>query len=170
MANAGSAPTFLKSNGLPFSQADLKWVKNIKRDNGTDWAYMESWEIPEFDLNFSLRKEASASTVKIDEILLLYQRVDNMIDVPTQTYLTHLVTPCHVNAGRDPYNVDYPIIRRVKVIARGIKNYPPFSKPSVLNFRATSRGAVHDIKQLNKSLTLTQIQKIVWNKFTGLFL
>jgi len=163
-------PTCTKSNGTLFSSSDIKWVKNVKRDKGTDWANMEPSELPEFDLNFSLAKEASGSIVKIDEILLLFQKVDKMIGVPVHTYLTHLVTPVYGKPSRDDGNVNFPITRRVKVIARGLKNLPPFSSPDELNFFKPNRGAVHTIRQLKETLSLLKIQKIVWGKFGALFI
>jgi hypothetical protein len=145
---------------------DIKWVKNIKRDDGTAWAYMEDEYRNEFLLNFSDTQLPNASAVREGEIILLFQRVDHMANVPVATYLTHLVTPLDDMVTKIGNNVDFPFVRSVGVIARA-QNVR--STPRILSFHKPNWGKVCPITLLNERLTEGQIQETVWNLFEGHF-
>ncbi|MEI6950270.1 hypothetical protein V9K67_24020 [Paraflavisolibacter sp. H34] len=148
---------------------DIKWVKNIKREGGTAWAYMEDEALPEFDLHFSIRKKGAAKTARAGDVILLFQRVDKIPGIPAQTYLTHLVAAVDevIQPSGRP---DFPVSRRVRVIARGNKEFSPAVSPAELSFFKPNRGAVHDIGQLNESLAVQEIQNKIWSLFNGLFI
>ncbi len=76
-----------------FLPTDINWVKNVKRSDGTAWAYYDTGMEAEFNLNFSKTQKLGARNLNINEVILLFQRVDRMANVVPHTYLTHLVKP-----------------------------------------------------------------------------
>jgi hypothetical protein len=146
--------------------ADIKWVKNVKRNQGTAWAYMEAECANEFLLNFAYRQLPNARAVQEGEIILLFQRVDHIPSVRAATYLTHLVTPLDDMLTESADNEDFPFERRVGVIARAQGVH---STPDVLIFYKPNWGKLCPIDLLSERLTEDQIQEVVWGLFEGHF-
>lgn len=95
----------------------IKWIKNVKRNEGSDWAYMEESESENFNLAFSKSHGAGASKPLKGDIIVLFQTIsDSNIAIPG-TYLTHLVL---VDADEDLVTTrsSYPYERSMTVLAR----------------------------------------------------
>lgn len=153
-----------------FRPADIRWVKNVKRDKGRAWAYYEDNTDDQFYLNFSKTQVKQASLVQPGEIILLFQNVDKIINVPKQTYLTHLVTPVDYETKLNPnLEHDFKWERKVTVVAKASLNSKVFSSPDKLNFYKPNRGKVCPISLLSNTATDKQIQNEIWNLFQGQF-
>ena len=117
-----------------FKASDIKWVKNVKRNNGTEWAYYDNLMENKFSLNFSKDQIKGAANVKPGEIILLFQRVENIPGVPKKTYLTHLVTPIDLTLFENEHLEKFKYTRNVAVIARAEPRASLFTTPDKLNF------------------------------------
>lgn len=150
---------------------DINFVKSVKRDNGTAWAFYDEGFENTFPLTFSKTQVKGARELQPGDIILLFQRVDNHPDksIKAHTYLTHLVTPIDTilfenNASTHRFKWE----RKVAVIARADLNKPIHSSPDKLNFYKPQWGKICDIQLLSDSWVREQIQEEVWNHFDGL--
>lgn len=154
----------------PFSFQNILFAKNVKRENGTDWAFFEPGTENVFPLTFSKTQAKGARHLMPGQIILLFQRVDRIPGVAKQTYLTHLITPIDTELH---YNEEVPHKfkwdRKVLVIARADPRSSIFTYPADLNFRTPNRGKVVPIHYLNEQKTLEQIQRQVWEMFRSNF-
>lgn len=152
-----------------FTSRDLIWTKNVKRDSGNDWAYMEYNLGDVFFLNWPRGRadmgKTDAGKVKINELILLFQSVNKSTGYPKGTYLTHIVTPIDQVVYVDEHGL-HPFKRLVSVVA---KCEEPIPKPHFLNFQEPNRGwacSLNTIKPLrSKELTLSEKQEIFWELF-----
>lgn len=153
-----------------FSYSDIKWVKNVKRAKGTDWAFFENNTDQTFSLTFSDTQKPNAKAVKPGEIILLFQRIDNMPEVPKRTYLTHLVTPLddYLIENKSATN-QFKFSRNVAVIARAKDKINIYSTPTILNFYKPNWGKVCPIELLNSNKATEDLQKEIWGLFEGNF-
>lgn len=149
---------------------DLKWVKSIKRDNGAGWAFFEEGYESEFPLTFSEKQKNGAEKIQPGEVILLFQRVDNMIGVKARTYLTHLVTPLdYLLSENTAIKHKFKWERLVKVVARATSPSDIFTHPADLSFSKSKWGKLWDIGNLHPTKTQMQIQEEVWRLFDGHF-
>ena len=95
-----------------YSSTQLLWVKNVKRDKGTGWAYDEFRVGDIFNLHWSEQFKGNVLKAPIGDLILIFQTVNN----PKGTYLTHIVTPIDNDLGLDP-NSSHPHTRRVGIVA-----------------------------------------------------
>jgi 5-methylcytosine-specific restriction enzyme A len=95
----------LAENKQLYSACDIQWFKNVNHEG--KGAYMNVGK--EFDLHF---KDKNADSPKIGEIIVLYQKIDNI------RCLTHLVSPIEDSSKYEAANKDYPYTRLVKTIAK----------------------------------------------------
>lgn len=151
-----------------FRSCDIKWVKNVRRENGTDWAYYDNSMEDTFMLNFSNDQKKGALKIKPGEIILLFQRVDKVPFIKPRTYMTHLVTPLDgkliENHGLDHR---FKWERKVLVIARAEPKVAVYTTPNKLSFYKPQYGKVCSIGLLNENKTEEEIQREVWNHFDG---
>jgi hypothetical protein len=150
-----------------YSANDVKWIKNVKRSKGTEWAYMEYEQGDSFYLNWSKHFKSNAQKPKNGEIVLLFQSVKKGITDNPGTYLTHLVTPIENKVGYETGST-HPYTRLVGVVARP-KN-PIFSLYHDLNMFKPNRGACCSIDLIGnilgkKELSLEQKQRKIWELF-----
>lgn len=153
-----------------FKPTDIKWVKNIKRHNGTEWAYFDDGMENEFYLNFSKTQISGGQNVQPGELILLFQRVDNLRGVRKETYLTHLVTPVDFKLKHDPqllYGFEW--FRKVAVVARADPRTAIFTRASNLNFYKPQWGKVCEVKLLRDDEDVHYIQEEVWRLFNPYF-
>lgn len=148
-----------------YGAENIKWVKNVKRDDGTAWAYFDAYMENEFPLNFSEAQKIGNNHLHPGEIILLFQRVDKIIGVKKKTYLTHLVTPLDNNVFYNPDNPDFPYERRVAVIARANPLDSIFTTPATLNFYKPQWGKLCGIEMLNDTQQNEEIQQTIWALF-----
>lgn len=153
-----------------FRPTDICWVKNVKRDKGRAWAYYEDNTDEQFYLNFSKTQVKQGSLVQPGEIILLFQNVDKITNVPKKTYLTHLVTPVDYETKLNPeIEHDFKWERRVAVVAKASLDSKIFSSPDRLNFYKPNRGKVCSISLLGDTANSDQIQNEIWRLFQGQF-
>lgn len=153
-----------------FTSADIAWVKNVKRDAGRAWAYLEFEVGQTFLLDWAAGRanmgRTDAGKCHPNELILIFQTVKNVQGFANGTYLTHLVTPID-NHVRESNRTAYPFSRLVSVVA---KNQNPILKPINLNFHKPNRGwlcNIELIEPMNGNIILDRAQKqnIVWSLF-----
>jgi len=152
-----------------YNHNDIKWVKNVKREDGTNWAYFDPGMEHEFQLNFSESQKKGSENLKQGEIVLLFQRVDKMTGVDKKTYLTHLITPLDDNIFYNSANPNFPYERRVAVIARANPRIAISTTPDVLSFYKPQRGKLCNVELLSDTLSIPDIQKHIWRLFINHF-
>ncbi len=154
-----------------FKSSDLLWVKNVKRDNGTDWAYYENSTEQRFKLNFSRTQIKQANLVKPGELILLFQKVDKVAGVSPRTYLTHLVTPIDYSEATENTLLthDFKWEREVAVIAKASLDKKIFTQANNLSFFKPNWGKVCSISLLSENKSIEEIQNEVWRLFNGQF-
>lgn len=154
-----------------FKPTDLLWVKNVKRDNGTDWAYYEDYTDQRFKLNFSRTQIKQANLVKPGELILLFQKVDKVPGITPRTFLTHLVTPIDYSEAIEntllPH--DFKWEREVAVIAKASLDNKIYTHANNLNFFKPNWGKVCSISLLSETKSVREIQDEVWRLFRGQF-
>jgi len=151
-----------------FKPDDIKYIKNVKRNDGTEWAYFDAGMAKTFNLNFSDDQIKEARNVKPGEIIVLFQNVDQIEGVDPQTYLTHLVTPIGYGIKKDtklPHHYQWKM--KVLVIGRATPRHSIFTVPSELNFRGLAFGKLIKVEKLNKTKTLFEVQNEIWELFRG---
>jgi hypothetical protein len=153
-----------------FKASDIKSVKNIKREDGTGWAYYDEGMEFKFPLNFSDAQKKSAKNIKPGEVILLFQRVNKVQGVKDHTYLTHLVTPTdHILSEDRTLGHKFAWIRNVAVVARANPRTAIFTVPSILSFYKPQFGKVCDVGLLNTNRDRAEIQNEIWGHFKGHF-
>jgi hypothetical protein len=151
-----------------FKHTDIQWVRNVKRDSGSDWAYFSDDDINDNDemiLHWSssyVQQPTHAMKPKIGDIVVLFQKLSSNNHV----FLTHLLTPI------DSIEIDCVAIyprhrwgRKMKVLAKTNQ----LVKPSNFNLTAVNQGHTYSIELFDKGLIKKDIQKIVWNAFKPFF-
>lgn len=163
--------------------SDLKWLKNVTREKGTNWAYMEFGNGDVFNLNWPKRFKRNAANPKIGDIIMIFQTIKKGLDLPPDTYFTHLVTPLEIIVGEQ--NSSHPYYRKVGVIAKA-EPAIAMSNLAFTIFKANrgaclsielidSRENLENIRLKNKRLpskkinpiSLEQKQLLVWNLFAN---
>ncbi|WP_342647391.1 HNH endonuclease [Mucilaginibacter sp. CSA2-8R] len=153
-----------------FEADDIKKVKNVKRNGGTEWAYFNDGEEKTLKLNFSKTQVKGGRELRVGEIILLFQKVDRIRGVQPFTYLTHLVTPLGKPIIRnDELEHKWKWELEVAVIARANPRTAIHTRPNLLSFRNPNWGKICNIEMLNYELTLNEIQKEIWNYFQPFF-
>lgn len=148
-----------------FGSSDIKWVRNVKRGNGTDWAYSDVNGIFPLHWSSSYKDGKEAAKPKPGELILLFQRPHQLM---RGTFITHLVTPIdnHVRDEIDT-NPHHRWARQVMIVAKPEVIYS-ILKPINLNFRKVSRTHsfkiehIHIDNEVNKVL----VQNALWNAFS----
>jgi hypothetical protein len=156
-----------------YQPASLKWVKNVKREGGIDWAYMEKNTGDHFYLHFPNNPvwyPGNYSTPQPNELILIFQTVNNGLRNSPVTYLTHLVTPVdkEVIDDGDP---ERPYKRAVAVIA---KADPAIIKPMDWSFYKPNRGQICGIDTIEREegqdYSLEEKQAFFFNLFQNILL
>lgn len=155
-----------------FNFNDLVWTKNVKRENGNAWAYMEFQIGDVFYLNWARGRanmgETDAGKVKVNELILLFQTVNKSSGSQKGTYLTHIVTPIDQKVSMDEEG-SHPYKRLVIVIGKANN---PIPKPAIFDFREPNRGwacsvdLIKPMERLNLTFSLSDKQKMFWDLFT----
>lgn len=148
-----------------FGSSDIKWVRNVKRGNGSAWAYTE--ESDDFLLHWSssYKDEKEAAKPKPGEIILLFQKPHQIIN---GTFITHLVTPIdnqvHDEIDRNP---NHRWARKVMIVAKP-DVISGILKPVNLNFKKVSRTHSFKIERIhiNDDVNKLLVQNTIWNAFS----
>lgn len=152
-----------------YTYKNLLWTKNVTRNGGKDWAYIEYNDGESFFLNWSPQWKGNVLKAKPGEIILLFQTIKGLPDKSKNgTYLTHLVTPIDNVLREDNLSVGHPFGRFVGLIS---KAKVPRLKPSELSFQEPNRGAVCSLDtikikaKLGSDISLLAKQKTFWKFF-----
>lgn len=152
---------------IQIDSSKIKWIKNIKREKGKEWAYFDNYEDDEFPLHWSNRLKSSASKPAKDDLIILFQNYKNQ-----GVRITHIVKFIDDADFIDEDNhVEFQTARKVKIIYRTkhLLNKVSFS----FDFHSVSYGHANHLKYLtnNWSLNKTQneIHKIITADFTDQF-
>ncbi len=161
-----------KNSDEGFEYDDLLWIKNVRREGGNGWAYMDVEVGDIFYLNWARGRanmgKTSALKPNVNELILLFQTIKNKAIASPNTYLTHIVTPINDDLIDD--GSSHPYKRQMVVVA---KDSNPIPKPTQLNFQQPNRGWTCDIdlikpfKPSNTFVTKNDKQKFLWNLFSS---
>lgn len=163
---------------LELSFKDIKWVKNVKREKGTDWAFYDQEDLGEtMKLTLSKTQRSGAARLIPGEIVLLYQRVDKIEGVQGRVYLTHLVTPLFGSIVEEKdSNEKFKYYRNVHVIARANPKTAIPSSLAEFNFKTQAGGRIRKVEEIDpkyrdkEAVAINELKKRIWNKFKGHFL
>lgn len=163
--------TILDFYGTSFSSSDILWIKNVKRNQGEGWAYNHVTYDKPFLLNWPSSKKGSASTPKVGDIIVLFQK-PNQINARKnyKVHFTHLVTPISTDIILDEEYPNHKWCRQVKLIAMP-KPIEAIPNPGHFNFFLPNRGLTNPIINLENNLGLTEAetQDEVWSLFQNHF-
>jgi hypothetical protein len=146
----------------------IKWIKNVKRNEGADWAYMEEFESENFNLAFSKSHTAGAAKPSKGDVIVLFQTISNANIAVPGTYLTHLVL---VDSDKEvPINrVDYPVGRSVIVLAKSTPGNALKSDEINLSFKDVNTGQLCNFNLFNKANDSESNKRIIIDLFNGFF-
>lgn len=152
-----------------YNSENIIWVKNVKPSNQNGWAYDNINCGETFLLHWSTKKKGSASTPKTGDIIVLFQR-PNQINGRNNaiTHFTHLVSPISNTVFEDSNSPSHKWCREVKLIAiaNPITSIP---NPSYYNFFLANRGLTNPIINLTTRIPFTEREKQedIWRLFKG---
>jgi hypothetical protein len=146
----------------------IKWIKNVKRNEGSDWAYMEESESENFNLAFSKSHKAGASKPSQGDVIVLFQSISDSNIAKPGTYLTHLVL---VDSDKEvPINrVDYPVGRSVIVLARATPGNALKSDEIKLSFEDVNTGQLCRFNLFNKTKSREDNRRRIVDLFNPFF-
>ncbi|WP_419211116.1 HNH endonuclease [Maribacter sp. X9] len=147
-----------------FNHQDIKWVRNVKRDKGKEWAYFDD-DSEEMILNWSSnfkKRPTPAMLPEVGDIIVVYQK----INITNEVHFTHLVTPID-NIERDciKTNPSHRWGRKVKILSKTKQLF----KPEEFNLTSVNQGHTYRISSIDDNAELESIQKIIWNLFKPYF-
>ncbi len=157
---------------MSYTSKDLVWTKNVTRQKGAYWAYMEYEIGEEFSLNWAKGRANLGRTdiekSQVNQLILLVQTVKNIEGIKSGTYLTHIVTPID-NMVYTESTPDHPHPYYKKVITVA-KPTVPIPKPKHLDFLRPNRGWLCDIDLIKPLKTAIDIplqekRNFLWNLF-----
>ena len=157
-----------------YNAQNIRWVKSVKRNSGSDWAYEElncannDSETPQ-KLHWRTDVgQTAASHPRIGDVILLFQTLSH--GPHRGVRLTHLVSPISEEVLLDSANIAYQWYREVRLIAKA-EPIHAIPKPEVLHFnRVGNGGLTFGIDLLsNDNIDTIAVQNLVWNLFSGFF-
>ena len=154
-----------------YSSECIKWIKNVKRKDGIEWAYQDVSYDKSFLLNWPTYHKRSALTPEVGDIIVLFQKPTWINDKRNKTvYFTHLVTPISNELVEDLNSPAHKWARKVKLIVKAdpIESIP---SPAYFNFLLPNRGLTNPILNLRskKVLSEPELRLEVWALFKSHF-
>lgn len=149
--------TVLDTPETLYTPADIIWFKNVTNES-LGRAYLDL-DSNAFTLSFPNRHKQNALSPQINELILLYQKVDG---IPS---FTHLVTPIDNKLVNDKSRKDFRFGRRVKVIAKtDINNIVPVSSTmwKKVKLSGITQGNVCKISNIKGSINYEELQLNIW--------
>ncbi|MBC8490632.1 MAG: HNH endonuclease [Bacteroidetes bacterium] len=147
-----------------YSFQDLKWVKNVKRDDG-NWAYADVEIGQIFKLHWSKKYKNNVMKPKTGDLILLFQAINNSEGIR----LTHIVTPIDEIKYFEKENTKHPLQRQVGLVSKAnpINNIKRFNN---ITFEDVKYGACNNINLLIEPTSRTEnmINKLksqIWSLF-----
>lgn len=148
-----------------YTSNNLLWTKNVKRQGGTQWAYLDKKVGDVFYLNWPTKFKKNVLAANVGDIILIFQSVNKITGFRKGTYLTHLVTPID-NIRHEITGSTHPHTRLVGVVAH---TEIPILKPDFLSFYKPNRGACCRLdlieNKIKPDISLREKQEILWNLF-----
>lgn len=163
--------TVLDTPDALFAPTNIRWLKNVKRNQGEGWAYDDVTCDKPFLLNWPTSKKNSAATPKIGDIILLFQKPNKINGKKNyKVQLTHLVSPISEPIIADEKNPKHKWCREVRLIAMAnpIEAIP---NPGHFSFFLANRGLTNPIINLENKIGLNEreTQEQVWDLFQNYF-
>ncbi|MGJ1335304.1 HNH endonuclease [Sphingobacterium siyangense] len=150
---------------------DIKWIKNVKRNNGEGWAYENAKVGNNFYLNWPTKMRGSAETPKTGEVIVLFQK-PNLINGQRNrlVHLTHLVVPVSEDIHVDENSLKHRWCREVKLLAKA-EPIQAIPNPGYYNFFKPNRGLTNPIINLGnrENLTVDEVKVDLWELFGEFF-
>jgi 5-methylcytosine-specific restriction protein A len=147
-----------------YTPSDIKWVKNItNKEIGT--AYLDLAG-DSFILHFPTHHKGNVTSPKIDEIILLHQKINGV------SCLTHLVSPVDNELLENDEREDYKYGRLVKIIAiTPENNVIPIDDTlwNEVNFSGISMGNACEIASVASVQSIEELQLDTWDEFREYF-
>lgn len=150
-----------------YSSENILWIKNVKRNQGAGWAYDDVSCEKTFLLNWPTSKKGSASTPKIGDIIVLFQKPNQINGRKNyKVHFTHLVSPTSTDVIPDEKYPNHKWCREVKLIAKPMP-IEAIPNPGYFNFFLPNRGLTNPIINLQNNIGLTEAetQDEVWRLF-----
>jgi hypothetical protein len=153
-----------------FSPENIKWVKSVKRNGGTGWAYNDiscySEEPQKLHWRNAIGKTA-AKHPKVGDIILLFQTVNNET-FKNIVRLTHLVSPISEDVLIDTKNKNFKWYREILLIAKA-EPIHTITKPRILKFGKVGNGGLTFPIDLlsNEKIDTGSVQKLIWGSFAN---
>ena len=151
--------------------SNIVWIKNIKRNQGKEWAYADKICGETFLLNWPSSKPGSASTPKIGDIIVLFQNPEIINGKRNyDVHFTHLVSAISEEVKEDPLSPEHKWCREVRLIAKAnpISSIP---NPGYYDFFKPNRGLTNPIINLENKIGLSEDEKKedIWRLFSNHF-
>lgn len=146
----------------------IKWIKNVKRNEGADWAYMETIESDSFVLAFAPEHASGAEKPEQGDVIVLFQTVNDSANWPRGTYLTHLVL-VNTPGAEDTAWVNYPRGRGVIVLARTSPATALKSNEIEMSFEHVNSGQLCNFDLFNKPVNPNENRKKIIQLLTPFF-
>ncbi|WP_421752757.1 HNH endonuclease [Croceimicrobium sp.] len=151
-----------------YNAKNIVWIKNVKRNQGNDWAYEEVDCKKPFLLNWPSTKGGSARTPNVGDIIVLFQKpndIDGRKNNPV--HLTHLVSPISEKVIEDLNNPNHKWCREVQLIAKA-NPISAIPNPGYFNFFKPNRGLTNPIINLenDRGWDQAQTQEDLWRLFS----
>ncbi len=151
--------------------ADIRWLKNVKRNQGDGWAYDDVNCESTFLLHWPTKHRNSAATPKVGDLILLFQ-TPNVINGRRNrvVHMTHLVSPISEPILEDIESPNHRWCREVKLVAKAnpVESIP---NPGHYSFYLPNRGLTNPIVNLENKLGHSQsvTQEEIWDLFQNSF-
>lgn len=146
----------------------IKWIKNVKRDGGQNWAYLAD-DLPQiFPLHWPNKKgmDTDAKKAQLDDIIVVFQTYKRT------TYFTHLVSVVGQVQYDSLSNPKYPYYRNVSQIATiSILDAIPKNQTLFKNISLTpvSNGNLCSLASILPNNDIVRIKEDLVNKFRNSF-
>ena len=154
-----------------YSNENIIWIKNVKRNKGEGWAYDEVICGSNFLLNWPTKKHGSASTPNVGDIIVLFQKPNQINGKKNyHVHITHLVSPVSTIIYPDGESPDHMWCREVKLIAKA-NPISAIPNPGYYNFFKPNRGLTNPMINLTNNIGLSEFetQEDIWQLFSRFF-
>nr|WP_315155235.1 HNH endonuclease [uncultured Flavobacterium sp.] len=155
--------TVLDTSQTLYTPSDIKWFKSVTNEELGE-AYLD-FDENNFILSFPNKHRTNALTPNIDDIILIYQKVNG---IPA---FTHLVTPVN-DELIDSARINYRYGRRVKIIAKTNRNnYINVSSTlwRKVKLSGVTQGNACKIENIGSADNIDELQLNIWEWFKNHF-
>ena len=141
-----------------YSPNDIKWIKNVKRNQGVGIAYGDVSCGENFKLNWPTWAPQSPETPDVGDIIVLFQRPDFVEGRKTTgVLLTHLVGVMTDQVTIDEEHPQHQWCREVKLLAKA-DPIDALVNPGYFNFHKPNRGLTNPIGNLGTTIEMSEAE------------